>query len=96
MPEGTSRVDRILEWADADDERLLDRAAQALQADGGDGDFDGEQLDRADRAALRRVGGLRTELEDVTEVEYRELRLENVVLVGVHAGKVEDAENSIR
>src|ERR1041384_1726183 len=37
----------------------------------------------ADRASLRRVAGLSTELEDVTEVEYRQLRLERVVLVGV-------------
>ncbi|QCR19611.1 GTPase HflX [Agrococcus sp. SGAir0287] len=96
MAEGTSRVDRILEWADPGDERLLDRAAQALGADAADGDFDGDQLERADRAALRRVSGLRTELEDVTEVEYRQLRLENVVLVGVHAGGVDDAENSMR
>ena len=44
---------------------------------------DGEQWDREERAALRRVPGLSTELEDVTEVEYRQLRLENVVLVGV-------------
>lgn len=36
-----------------------------------------------ERAALRRVAGLSTELEDVTEVEYRQLRLERVVLVGV-------------
>jgi GTPase len=35
------------------------------------------------RAALRRVAGLSTELEDVTEVEYRQLRLEKVVLIGV-------------
>ncbi|WP_373862417.1 GTPase HflX [Nocardia acidivorans] len=39
------------------------------------------QLD--ERAALRRTAGLSTELEDVTEVEYRQLRLERVVLVGV-------------
>ncbi|MGH3451521.1 MAG: GTPase HflX [Haloechinothrix sp.] len=35
------------------------------------------------RAALRRVAGLSTELADITEVEYRQLRLERVVLVGV-------------
>ncbi|MBP1242201.1 GTP-binding protein HflX [Frigoribacterium sp. PvP120] len=58
---------------------------------------DGEQLDRDDRAALRRVGGLSTELEDVTEVEYRQLRLENVVLIGVWSqGSLGDAENSLR
>ena len=36
--------------------------------------------------ALRRVAGLSTELTDVTEVEYRRLQLERVVLVGVWAG----------
>src|SRR3982074_2132065 len=36
-----------------------------------------------DRVALRRVAGLSTELTDITEVEYRQLRLERVVLVGV-------------
>lgn len=39
------------------------------------------QLD--ERSALRRVAGLSTELTDITEVEYRQLRLERVVLVGV-------------
>ena len=58
---------------------------------------DGEQLDRDERAALRRVSGLSTELQDVTEVEYRQLRLERVVLAGVWTqGSVQDAENSIR
>ncbi|HEX6403198.1 MAG TPA: GTPase HflX [Pseudonocardiaceae bacterium] len=41
------------------------------------------ELDLEDRSALRRVPGLSTELADVTEVEYRQLRLEQVVLVGV-------------
>jgi GTP-binding protein HflX len=59
--------------------------------------FDGEQLDLADRQALRRVAGLSTELTDVTEVEYRQLRLERVVLVGVWTeGTVADAESSMR
>jgi GTP-binding protein HflX len=61
-----------------------------------DGERDGDQLDRSDRASLRRVAGLSTELEDITEVEYRQLRLERVVLVGVWtSGTVEDAENSL-
>jgi GTP-binding protein HflX len=52
--------------------------------------------DLAERHALRRVAGLRTELEDITEVEYRQLRLERVVLVGVWTeGTVDDAENSM-
>jgi GTPase len=56
-----------------------------------DGDFD-----LADREALRRVAGLSTELEDVTEVEYRQLRLERVVLLGVWTtGTLADAENSL-
>ncbi|ARP72685.1 GTPase HflX [Streptomyces pluripotens] len=61
-----------------------------------DGARDGDQFDRADRAALRRVVGLSTELEDVTEVEYRQLRLERVVLVGVWTtGTAQDADNSL-
>jgi GTPase len=49
-----------------------------------------------DRAALRRVGGLSTELADVTEVEYRQLRLERVVLVGVWTdGTAADADASL-
>ncbi|MFG2226457.1 GTPase HflX [Streptomyces sp. NPDC048644] len=61
-----------------------------------DGERDGDQYDRSARAALRRVAGLSTELEDVTEVEYRQLRLERVVLIGVWtSGTVHDAENSL-
>jgi len=49
------------------------------------------------RGGLRRVFGLSTELQDVTEVEYRQVRLERVVLVGVWTeGSVTDAENSLR
>ena len=72
--------------------------AQALQTDNHyEGDRDGDQFDREDRQALRRVAGLSTELEDVTEVEYRQLRIENVVLIGVYTqGTVAEAENSIR
>ncbi len=57
------------------------------------------ELDLADRQALRRVvglAGLSTELQDVTEVEYRELRLERVVLIGVWAdGSLAGAEHSL-
>ncbi|MFJ6674126.1 GTPase HflX [Actinosynnema sp. NPDC091369] len=49
-----------------------------------------------ERAALRRVAGLSTELEDVTEVEYRQLRLERVVLVGVWTeGTAADSDASL-
>jgi len=52
--------------------------------------------DLADRAALKRVAGLSTELADVTEVEYRQLRLERVLLVGVWTvGGAEAAERSL-
>ena len=48
------------------------------------------------RGALRRVAGLSTELADVTEVEYRQLRLERVVLVGVWTeGTQADADRSL-
>ena len=60
-------------------------------------DIDGDQLEREERAALRRVAGLSTELADITEVEYRQLRLERVVLASVWSdGTAEDAENSLR
>src|SRR5512144_3017943 len=49
-----------------------------------------------DRSALRRVSGLSTELADISEVEYRQLRLERVVLVGVWTdGSAADAEASL-
>jgi GTP-binding protein HflX len=74
-----------------------------------DPEFEGAEFDRAefddlsrgdlelaDRAALRRVAGLSTELEDITEVEYRQLRLERVLLVGVWTdGTAADSEASL-
>src|SRR5204862_4716769 len=71
-------------WSDVDPEESLDPE-----------DSTGDQ-DLADRHALRRVAGLSTELEDITEVEHRQLRLERVLLVRVWTeGSVEDAENSM-
>jgi GTP-binding protein HflX len=53
--------------------------------------------DLQDRQALRRVSGLSTELQDVSDSEYRQLRLEKVVLVGVWTqGSALDAENSLK
>lgn len=67
-----------------------------LSPDGDDPEETTGALDLAERHQLRRVAGLRTELEDITEVEYRQLRLERVVLVGVWTdGTVTDAENSM-
>lgn len=53
--------------------------------------------DLRDRAALRRVAGLSTELQDISEVEYRQVRLERVLLVGVWtSGTAAQAERSLR
>ena len=86
---------RATALADTDDvDPRYDDRGFLLDEDAG---LDGEQWDRRERAALRRVEGLSTELEDVTEVEYRQLRLERVVLAGVWSeGTAEDAENSLR
>ncbi len=55
------------------------------------------ELQLQDRSALRRVVGLSTELQDITEVEYRQVRLERVVLVGVWtSGTIVQAERSMR
>ena len=55
------------------------------------------ELELEERHALRRVAGLSTELEDITEVEYRQVRLERVVLAGVWTtGTVQEAERSMR
>lgn len=93
-------IDRTLAREDAAPARraLFDEErAAALQRNAGDSLTDGDQFDREERQALRRVAGLSTELEDVTEVEYRQLRLERVVLIGVHQqGQQKDAENSLR
>ena len=56
-----------------------------------------DDFDLEERNALRRVAGLSTELADISEVEYRQLRLERVVLVGVWTtGTLVEAENSLR
>ena len=59
-------------------------------------DFDGDQLDLAERLSLRRVAGMSTQLADITEVEYRDLQLERVVLASVWTtGSQRDAENAL-
>jgi GTP-binding protein HflX len=74
--------------------RLADEDPDAIVL--ADDDVTTGELELEDRHALRRVAGLSTELTDVTEVEYRRLRLERVVLVGVWTeGTVADAENSL-
>ena len=76
-----------------DDELLVERLEHRQQASQ---TYDGSQQDLADRLSLRRVAGLSTELADITEVEYRQLLLERVVLVSVWTnGNEVTAENSI-
>ncbi len=50
-----------------------------------------------EREALRRVAGLSTELTDISEVEYRQVRLERVVLIGVWtSGSAAQADRSMQ
>ena len=70
------------------------RAVDPYEADSFE-DIDAESFDLEDRQALRRVPGLATELEDVTEVEYRQLRLERVVLVGVWTSGTVDRRRAL-
>ncbi len=88
------------ETTDSIIERILRRGerAQALGAeDDFHTDYDGDQQEVSDRASLRRVAGLSTELEDITEVEYRQLRMERVLLIGLWGqNTLLDAENSLR
>ena len=59
-------------------------------------DPDQGDLELAERHSLRRVPGLSTELADISEVEYRQLRLERVVLVSVWTrGSQTDADNAM-
>ncbi len=103
-PRSQDPLERILQRAASAESatviRDLTGGAQALDDDAhGDlgGDLDAIRMEREDRASLRRVPSLSTELEDVTEVEYRQVRLENVVLIGIYSQKsTEDAENSLR
>jgi len=79
-------------------DRVLSRAGTAVAAgETARTDYDGDQFDRDQRAGSSRVAGLSTELEDISEVEYRQLRLEKVVLVGMWSrGPSQDAEISLR
>ena len=91
---GNSRGDEVVE-------RILRRgeraAALGAEETHGHGAYDGDQFDLADRTALRRVAGLSTELQDITDVEYRQLRLEQVILIGLWGeNSLIDAENSLR
>jgi GTP-binding protein HflX len=78
------------------DQLLRESARAAAEFDSAESD-ESNQQDLQDRQALRRVSGLSTELQDVNDAEYRQLRLEKVVLVGVWTeGTAQDAENSMK
>ena len=97
MANTSDPVDRILAHDEAESAPIT---VFSSAVDGSSSPFrkpTGGDLDLEERQALRRVAGLSTELEDVTEVEYRKLRLEKVVLIGVYdRGTARDAENSLR
>ncbi len=93
MTNSSRRTDRLYPTHDVDPSA---HDAEDVLDPGPDGDLTTGEFDLEDRISLRRVAGLSTELEDVTEVEYRRLRLERVVLVGVWTeGSADDAENSL-
>jgi len=79
------------------EELLRESARVAADFDADESDYEvSSQPDLADRHALRRVKGFSTELQDISDAEYRQLQLERVVLVGVWTeGSAEMAENSL-
>jgi GTP-binding protein HflX len=79
------------------EELLRESARVAADFDADENDFEvSSQPDLADRHALRRVKGFSTELQDISDAEYRQLQLERVVLVGVWTeGSAAMAENSL-
>ena len=77
---------------------LAESARVAAEFDAADSDDYAESIqpDLVERNALRRVKGFSTQLQDISEAEYRELQLEKVVLVGVWTeGNSTMAENSL-
>jgi len=85
---------------DFDDEfesLLRESARVAAEYDASEKDESSDQSQELEeRHALRRVKGFSTELQDISEAEYRQLQLERVVLVGVWTeGTIKDAENSL-
>ena len=78
------------------EELLRESARAAADFDADEVDEVESQQDLSDRHALRRVKSFSTELQDISEAEYRQLQLERVVLVGVWTeGTAEMADNSL-
>lgn len=87
------------------DAELLDERSAVLDSSErtamSDDDYASRQIweERESRNSLKHVADLSTELEDVHDVEYRQVRLERVVLVGVWSSAETtqaDAEESMR
>ncbi len=106
-PESLGPGDEALLRAEEIARRVLDRQGTALQstaaqsasarADAGPHEPAQVTLEKEARAATRRSDVHTAELEDVTEVEYRDVRLERVILVGLRLeGTREQAEDSLR
>jgi GTP-binding protein HflX len=79
------------------DELLRESARAAADFDANESSYEEDShQELVDRHALRRVKGFSTELQDISDAEYRQLQLERVVLVGVWTeGSAEMAENSL-
>ena len=91
MTEERDSYDKLFE------ELLRESARAAVDFDADESSYqEGAQLELVDRHALKRVKSFSTELQDISEAEYRQLQLERVVLVGVWTqGSAKMAENSL-
>ena len=97
--DGVDRADDAAPTAEDVVARILSRAGTALASTASghaqrESDDDG-LLEREARAGTRRIASLTTELEDVSEVEYRRIRLERVVLVGLDLPRAADPAASV-
>lgn len=82
-------------YAEQAEDVPLAKRATSLQSTRGQKENSAGALEREARRGTRRVASLSTELEDVSEVEYRQVRLERVVLVGIYDFDEDEAENSL-
>ena len=78
--------------------RILARRGTALEStEGQDHSWDVGMLEREARAGTRRIQSQRNDREDISEVEYRQIRLERVVLVGLRTTQSEEeVDTSLR
>lgn len=91
MTEERDSYDKLFE------ELLRESARAAADFDADESSYQEDaQPELVDRHALKRVKSFSTELQDISEAEYRQLQLERVVLVGVWTeGSADMAENSL-